>query len=144
MENYSDICLIILLIYLCNFRCNSCEIKAKAPCIFPFIYKNKTYDSCTKEGSESDEFWCATKVNDTGHYPEENDYYWAKCKDFCAFENISDESESCDPIVEVPCTFPFKYKGNTYYKLPKAEMLSGKYARAWVSMVLYYKLKLKY
>ena len=111
MENYSDICQIILLIYLCNSGCNSCEIKAEAPCVFPFIYKNKTYNSCTKEGSKSDEFWCATYVDDTGHCPE-NDYYWAKCEDFCVSENISNASESCDPIVEVPCIFPFKYKGN--------------------------------
>ena len=103
MENYSDICLIILLIYLCNFRCNSCEIKAEAPCVFPFIYKNKTYNSCTKEGSESDEFWCATYVNGTDHY--QGDYYWAKCEDFCASENISHASETCDPIIKVP-SFP--------------------------------------
>ena len=106
--------LIIFLIHLCNTKCKTCEIKAKSPCIFPFIFENKTYNSCTKEGSKSDEFWCATYVNDTRHYAN----LWAKCKDFCAPNNM--ESEICDPIVEAPCMFPFKYKNNTYNSCTEA------------------------
>ena len=112
MENYCYISLIILLIYLCNFRCNSCEIKAEAPFVFPFIFKNKTYDYCTKEGSESNEFWCATYVNDTGHFQE--NWKWAKCEDFCASENIGNEIDACVPVDETSCKFPFKYGNKTY------------------------------
>ena len=34
-----------------------------APCHFPFVYKNFTYNDCTKEGHDA--YWCSTKVNDT-------------------------------------------------------------------------------
>ena len=93
MKNNLDILLLVFLIYLCNTKCKTCEIKAKAPCIFPFIFKNKTYTSCTKEKSKTDEFWCATYVNDTSHF--QDDHNWAKCKDFCASENIDNEIETC-------------------------------------------------
>ena len=89
MKSIHDIFLIILLIYLSNSWCNSCEIKAKAPCIFPFIFKDKTYNSCTKVESKSNEFWCATYVNDTSHV--QDNYYRAKCEDFCASENADNE-----------------------------------------------------
>ena len=110
MKSIHDIFLIILLIYLSNSWCNSCEIKAKAPCIFPFIFKDKTYNSCTKVESKSNEFWCATYVNDTSHFQD----FWAKCEDFCDSENADNEIETCVPLVETSCKFPFIYGNKTY------------------------------
>ena len=37
-------------------------------CIFPFIYKDKTYQDCTAAGNVRNNLtkWCATKVNNAG------------------------------------------------------------------------------
>uniref|UniRef100_A0A8D0E4J9 Fibronectin type-II domain-containing protein n=1 Tax=Salvator merianae TaxID=96440 RepID=A0A8D0E4J9_SALMN len=43
------------------------------PCIFPFVYKNRTYYTCTEEERES--FWCATTRN------YDQDLEWSYCAD---------------------------------------------------------------
>ena len=121
MENYSDICLIILLIYLCNFRCNSCEIKAKAPCIFPFIYKNKTYDSCTKEGSESDEFWCATKVDSNLESIGDN---WGYCSGSCPLEGPN--QKGVPKTIKTTTVAPNIFRKRTTTKAPIQKVRTGK------------------
>ena len=48
-------------------------------CIFPFIYKEKSYHSCTKVGY--DRFWCSTDLNKTNpNYSQGN---WGVCKNTC-------------------------------------------------------------
>ncbi|KAH0626654.1 hypothetical protein JD844_001745 [Phrynosoma platyrhinos] len=42
-------------------------------CVFPFIYQNKTYRTCTKDGSKIDWLWCAT----TSTY--DKDHKWKRC-----------------------------------------------------------------
>uniref|UniRef100_A0A8D2J1B9 Fibronectin type-II domain-containing protein n=1 Tax=Varanus komodoensis TaxID=61221 RepID=A0A8D2J1B9_VARKO len=42
-------------------------------CVFPFIYNNKTYSTCTKDGSEVGWLWCAT----TNSY--DRDHKWKRC-----------------------------------------------------------------
>ena len=54
----------------------------KAPCVFPFIYKDEIYTSCTKKDAEK--FWCATSVNDTKHYQNGES---GLCNDFCPTVN---------------------------------------------------------
>ena len=49
-----------------------CKVKP-SNCIFPFIYENKTYESCIPRG---DGFWCATKVNKNG---EAIKGFWGEC-----------------------------------------------------------------
>ena len=41
------------------------KLQAKNPCKFPFIYRNVTYNSCTKK--DYNKIWCATTVNATNH-----------------------------------------------------------------------------
>ena len=115
----NSIFLIIFLVHLRNTKCKACEIKAKSPCILPFIFKNETYNSCTKEGSNSDEFWCATYVNDTSHF--QDDHNWARCKDFCASENIDNEIKTCVPVDETSCKFPFIFGNKTYNSCTEAD-----------------------
>ena len=33
------------------------------PCIFPFVYKNRTFTACTKFESANNAAWCATAVD---------------------------------------------------------------------------------
>ncbi|KAJ6654849.1 hypothetical protein lerEdw1_006538 [Lerista edwardsae] len=42
-------------------------------CVFPFIYKNKTYPTCTRADSQIDMLWCATTAN------YDKDHKWKKC-----------------------------------------------------------------
>ena len=49
-------------------------------CIFPFEYRGNEYNSCTNDDSEV--FWCATDVNERGHYVEGSSK-WGECNDAC-------------------------------------------------------------
>ena len=44
-------------------------------CVFPFTYKEKTYQECTQVDSENSKGWCATSVNENGEY----NHNWAGC-----------------------------------------------------------------
>lgn len=44
-----------------------------APCSFPFIYRNKSYYSCTTDGTLNNQLWCATSPN------YDNDSKWKSC-----------------------------------------------------------------
>ncbi|XP_077171703.1 matrix metalloproteinase-9-like [Paroedura picta] len=70
-----------------------------AACTFPFVYKNKTYSTCTREGSRFDWLWCAT----TSSY--DNDYKWKHCY----------EKEHGGNSHGKPCVFPFVYRSRKFY-----------------------------
>ena len=51
-----------------------------APCIFPFIYKDKTYNGCGRYKGQSDDepAWCATSVDSQGIL-----WSWGHCEEKC-------------------------------------------------------------
>ena len=53
-----------------NGQSHEYNATAKGPCVFPFIYKNKTYNTCTKAGTKvgAEYNWCAIAVNDQSNY----------------------------------------------------------------------------
>uniref|UniRef100_A0A8C4RP20 Fibronectin type-II domain-containing protein n=1 Tax=Erpetoichthys calabaricus TaxID=27687 RepID=A0A8C4RP20_ERPCA len=65
-------------------------------CVFPFIYKGQTYNSCTMTDYSS--LWCATTSN------FDKDFQWTTCSN--VYSGNSFDSSTC--------VFPFIYKGQTY------------------------------
>jgi len=59
----------------CNITVEPVKTIDGKQCIFPFIYKGKTYEGCTKEGAS--EFWCATRTTDGKNFITHN---WNFCK----------------------------------------------------------------
>ena len=50
-------------------------------CVFPFMYKGKSYTQCTKDYSENEKFWCANEVEPfTRNIVNEQ---WGDCDDRC-------------------------------------------------------------
>ncbi|XP_013913322.1 PREDICTED: uncharacterized protein LOC106542189 isoform X2 [Thamnophis sirtalis] len=79
-------------------------------CVFPFIYKDKLYTTCTADGMRNGKCWCAT----TSNY--DVDKKWTYC-------NITDP----DPKIDGPtCVFPFIYNGNSYSTCISNGMRDGK------------------
>lgn len=89
-----------------NCRCTTCHGTGdKKPCLFPFEYKGKEYNTCTDAGSKGKP-WC--HVDKRGH-----NWGYCECKD----------ARSADPQPTTTCggtgnngecVFPFKYRGKTY------------------------------
>ena len=49
------------------------------PCVFPFIFNNVEYSTCTDENSR-DDTWCATKTDAQGNMIPDQ---WGKCDIGC-------------------------------------------------------------
>nr|XP_060636643.1 uncharacterized protein LOC132778050 isoform X4 [Anolis sagrei ordinatus] len=62
------------------------------PCIFPFIYKGKSYSSCTTAGASTGKLWCSLSRN------YDRNPRWTYC----------------DPSEPRPCVFPFIFRGKSY------------------------------
>ncbi|XP_029769691.1 epididymal sperm-binding protein 1-like [Terrapene carolina triunguis] len=112
-------------------------------CTFPFIYKGRSYSSCTTDVRRDKKLWCAT----TGSYTKDGWWrfcspmgpaslpcpflfkhkgksYWASTRDgstdrrlWCATTSDYDKDgkwKFCTRKVSPSCTFPFIYKGKSY------------------------------
>nr|XP_034991084.1 epididymal sperm-binding protein 1-like [Zootoca vivipara] len=92
------------------------------PCIFPFIYKNRTFYTCTDE--EKGVFWCATTRN------YDKDLEWSCCADI-----------RLDANPKGPCVFPFTYN-STSYSACTTDGISNK--KPWCSLTSNYDTDLKW
>ncbi|XP_062813219.1 epididymal sperm-binding protein 1-like [Anolis carolinensis] len=86
---------------------SSCNSNGK-PCVFPFIYRDHTFHTCTNENSEDGRFWCAT----TGNY--DKDKQWSYCTD----SSISNGK---------PCVFPFIYRDRTFHTCTNENSEGGRF-----------------
>jgi len=58
-----------------------CNTVGGKKCVFPFRYKEKTFDRCTFYETENNDPWCATEVYDNGYVTELGYDYCAKSCD---------------------------------------------------------------
>ncbi|XP_069461690.1 seminal plasma protein pB1-like [Ambystoma mexicanum] len=49
----------------------------KTSCVFPFIYRGVSYDTCTMDGWSEKKYWCAT----TSNYDKDPNHRWIVCND---------------------------------------------------------------
>nr|XP_020668994.1 epididymal sperm-binding protein 1-like [Pogona vitticeps] len=78
--------------------CNATDADPKSLCVFPFIYNQKLYLSCTTDGMFGRTPWCSLTQN------YNKDLRWTYC-----------EPTGPGEIRErPPCIFPFTYKGKEY------------------------------
>ena len=52
--------------------------KQGVPCIFPFKYKGKKYNGCTKDNHNK--LWCSTQNDQSGEYIQD---FWGNCDETC-------------------------------------------------------------
>ncbi|XP_016851306.1 epididymal sperm-binding protein 1 [Anolis carolinensis] len=76
---------------------------SQGPCIFPFIYKGKSYSSCTTAGASTGKLWCSL----TSNY--DTNPRWTYC----------------DPSEPRPCAFPFIFGGKSYSTCTKKGSADG-------------------
>ena len=79
----------LILFFRCIFLIAACRTTelSRDDCKFPFVYNNKTYNSCSYEtiSNETDPYpyWCATKINDKTREMEK----WGNCDIHCTRMN---------------------------------------------------------
>ncbi|XP_039256684.2 72 kDa type IV collagenase-like [Styela clava] len=71
------------------------------PCVFPFVFLGKTYDSCTYDGRDDGYSWCAT----TSNYDKDEKY------GFCPSRAHGTKGGNSGGDA---CHFPFKFEGYVY------------------------------
>ena len=59
---------------------DKCQTKEGKKCIFPFVYKGKTYDICTTVDSDNGDAWCAITVERNRSVPFG---FWGDCTPGC-------------------------------------------------------------
>ena len=51
-------------------------------CVFPFKYKGKTHEKCTKVDSDNGKSWCAYDIQPGTEVPQDGKH-WGDCNDDC-------------------------------------------------------------
>ena len=103
---HNIIILKIFIILVCLNYCKSkkCKPVAKYRCLFPFKFKNKTYNSCTKVENNGID-WCATTVDKTTLEARK----WGNCTESCPTEdsigkkNVFNVSNLASLLLNVNC-----------------------------------------
>ncbi len=73
-----------ILTNISAFTCFAMEIQSNKtkPCVFPFKFKNRTYNGCTNIDNPNSLTWCPTKVHDNGKHFS-SDGFWGECSGNC-------------------------------------------------------------
>jgi len=99
-----------------------CYTKGGNPCQFPFTYHvtGKQFFECTKDGSNNDEYWCATDVDRNG-IAIVTEECAPNNEDYCFDDGRVDPplpgaclTDDTGPDRNAPCKFPFIYRGQTH------------------------------
>ena len=59
---------------------------ANQPCVFPFKWSGKTYNSCPVDPDDSNETWCSTKTDSEGNHIT-GQGLWGQCGPKCKKED---------------------------------------------------------
>ncbi|XP_005801450.1 matrix metalloproteinase-9 [Xiphophorus maculatus] len=84
-----------------------------APCVFPFTFVDKEYESCTTEGRSDGYRWCAT----TSNFDTDKKYGFCPNRDTAVIGGNSEGD---------PCHFPFVFLGKEYHSCTSEGREDGK------------------